>query len=173
MVGQILKLGVKKVASLCALLTQAYFRTVWNMHTKDLDSPYENQVSQAFSDAIQAAKEYKAWVTDYASLCEFPDIGDAIQIGQHPIYGYEAHFLNVIGTDENGLVVSVDSGQGPGNQVLKRKRMLVVPQEGKYAKAAWLVDPDKPYLADGKPNGRPIVGKCSAKKLKEYFQITD
>lgn len=109
MVGLILKLGTKKVASLCALLTQAYFRTVWNMHTKDLDSPYENQISQGFSDAIAAAIAYKSWVTDLNSLSEFPDIGDAIQIGQHPIYGYEAHFLNVIGTDENGLVVSVDS----------------------------------------------------------------
>lgn len=64
-------------------------------------------------------------------------------------------------------------GQGPGNQVLKRKRMLITPQEGKYSKAAWLVDPDKPYLPDGRPNGRPIVGKCSAKKLKEYFNINE
>lgn len=97
------------MASLCALLTQAYFRTVWNMHTKDLDSPYENQISQCFSDAIQAAITYKSWVSDLASLSEFPDVGDAIQIGQHPIYGYEAHFLNVIGTNSEGLVVSVDS----------------------------------------------------------------
>lgn len=48
--------------------------------------------------------------------------------------------------------------------------MLIAPTEGQYSKAAWLVDPDKPYIGI-KPNGRPIVGKCSAKKLKEYFNI--
>lgn len=159
--------GKFMIPSTCALVTQAYLRTVWGLHNNDLDSPYQYQIGQAFSDVATIAKKYNAWITDKNSLISVPDIGDSIQIGDGGSGG-QYHFLNVIDIDAStGAIVSVDGGQVDGSWIMERQRLLVAPSKKPFDRGAWLVDPANPYKADDSPNGRIISGKVSAKKLAE------
>lgn len=160
------------IPSTCALVTQAYLRTVWGLHNNDLDTPYQYQIGQAFSDVAVIAKKYNAWVTDKTELMQLPDIGDSLQIGDNGSGG-QYHFLNVVDYNAaNGAIVSVDGGSVDGSWIMERERLLIVPTVKFYPNSAWLVDPAKPYKDNGQPNGRVITGKVSAKKLAANLGIT-
>jgi len=164
--------GTMMIPSTCALVTQAYLREVWGLHTSDLDTGYQYQIGQAFSDVAVIAKKYNAWVTDKNELSEIPGIGDCLQIGDNGSGG-AYHFLNVVDYDAaTGAIISVDGGQVDGSWITERNRLLVTPEVKFYQNSAWLVDPDKPYKTDGSPNGRVITGKVSAKKLAETLGLT-
>lgn len=153
------------IPSTCALVTQAYLRNIWGLHTSDLDNPYQYQIGQAFNDVTTIAKAYNAWVSDPNELMATPDIGDSVQIGDGGIGG-TYHFLNVVDYNSaTGTLISIDGGQNDGSWIMQRERLIVAPNTAHYNKGIWLVDPVTPYKTDGSPNGRVVSGRVSAKKL--------
>jgi hypothetical protein len=157
--------GKKKFASTCALVTRAYLRSVWGLHTKELDLPYEHRVGMAFSDVKIIGQAYDAWTSDKDELSAVPDIGDSVEIGDDAGGGIY-HVLNVMDYNSaNGAIISVDGGQVEGVHITTRERLLIAPSKKPFDKGVWLVDPNTPYRADGSPNGRIVSGKISAKKL--------
>lgn len=163
--------GIWKIPSTCALFTEAYFRDFWNLSSKDLDSPYENQVGQVVSDLNTLGHKYNSWVSSKEELAQIYAIGDAIQIGDGVTS--EIHWLNVSDYDPStGALISIDGGQVDGSWITKRERLIISPSEGLYSKNTWLVDPQKPYRDNGSPNGRPVSAKISVEKLAKNLGYT-
>jgi len=157
--------GKKKFASTCALTTRSYLRTVWGLHTRELDLPYEHRVGTAFSDVKVIGQAYSSWTSDKDELAAVPDIGDSVEVGDDAGGGMY-HVLNVLDyNSDNGAIISVDGGQVEGVHITTRERILIAPSNKPFDRGVWLVDPVTPYKPDGSPNGRIVSGKVSAKKL--------
>ena len=136
-----------KQMSTCALLSQSLLRFL-GVSEPELNVPYQQRVGLAVSDIITVARRLNIWETK-DELAKFPVVGDIILIGTH---GNE-HYLNVTGSTNNSLVISIDAGQASQNKVAERNRMMVLFQNNSY-----LVDPDVPYQMSGAPNGRRVMG---------------
>jgi hypothetical protein len=155
--------GHLTIASTCALYGMAYLRWRGCADLYPLNQPYRPRVSMCVGDLQQAAQKIGAWKSDNASLTTFPSPGDIVEIG-----GYhgasDVHFVCVTGSDDNGLVLSVDGGQVDNSYTQPCKHMMVIWQGNAY-----FVHADAPYLKSGVPNGRIVTGKVDGSLVAEYL----
>lgn len=130
--------------STCALFAAAYYRFL-GYTDREINSPYQKRLGAAVSDACLIAKRHKKYISGTA-LLDVPTIGDVLLIGPNE------HVLIVSDIDSNSLLISGDGGQASTNTLKFRERMMLYFQNKMY-----LVDPEKPYLSNGSPNGRYVI----------------
>jgi len=142
------------VPSTCALTVMAYLRARGVSH-EALATPYLHQIGRAMADVETVGRALGCWTQEPAELATMPAPEDVVRIGNDADLGW-AHVFVVTAIDaDTGVVESVDGGQGDGGAwILPRKRILLATALGAY-----FVDPDRPYLEGGRPNGRRATGK--------------
>jgi len=104
----------------CAIFAAYYYQgKVLGLLTKNNTTPYAKQISQIFTDMIQNAQEFDAWVTDKAELQKPPECGDIIHSGEK----LSTHASCVIGFDPaTNIVRCVDGGQVDNTWIMLRER---------------------------------------------------
>ena len=142
------------VPSTCALTVMAYLRARGVQH-EALSTPYLRQIGRAMADVETVGRALGVWTEEPGELATLPQPEDVVRIGNDGSLGY-AHVFVVTDIDaETGVVDSVDGGQASGDFILPRRRILLATAIGSY-----FVDPDKPYLPSGMPNGRRVTGRA-------------
>lgn len=144
--------GVHGYTSTCALVEAAYMRERGVTHER-LDRPYEKQSGAAMTNVERVARAIGAWTDEHRHLTEYPYPEDVIRLDNAD--RTNAHVLIVVDSiPATGEVVSIDGGQVDGTWTMERRRKMVIHRDTPF-----LVDSEKPHLADGSPNGREITGR--------------
>lgn len=128
------KLADGSYPSNCGLFGGYFYQgAVLGMSTKNIDNPYKGQISQAYSDIEENAREYGAWARAKTEIALPPECGDIYAIGE----GGTGHIVNVVefvGDAESGIVSSVDGGQVDNTWIMERNRQWTVDRQGR----AWI-----------------------------------